>query len=235
MPPVRALSAFAVGAATAVVVLALAVAPFLTPAWVGFEQQRSGAEAWTHFAPADLRHATDAILSDLVLGPPAFDIVVDGLPVLTEREREHMGDVRGVFAGFYALAGICAAVVGAAAIAARGSMHRRVWFWKSVRRGATGLAVGVVGIAIVAVLAFDAAFAVFHQVFFSPGSYTFDPLTDRIVQLFPDAFWFETSLVVGAVVFVLPIGLRRLAGGRIGRPAREVGRDPLQARAAGAR
>ena len=43
--------------------------------------------------------ATDAILADLVVGPPDFDVAVAGTPVLIERERAHMRDVRGVFAG----------------------------------------------------------------------------------------------------------------------------------------
>ncbi len=33
-----------------------------------------------------------------------------------------------------------------------------------------------------------------------PARYTFDPRTDKLVQLFPEAFWSETAIFVGAVV-----------------------------------
>ena len=65
------------------------------PVWVAFEQGRAEATAWTGFSEPELRTATDAILADLVFGPPDFDVAVAGQPVLIERERGHMRDVRG--------------------------------------------------------------------------------------------------------------------------------------------
>ena len=69
-----------IGIATAVVIVAVAIVPFLTPAWVGFEQDRAQATAWTGYTTAELRAATDAILADLVVGPPDFDVTVGGRP-----------------------------------------------------------------------------------------------------------------------------------------------------------
>ena len=74
--------------------------------------------------------------------------------------------------------------------------------------------VGLVAAGIVMAVAFDAAFAVFHALFFASGSWTFDPATDRIVQLFPDQFWFETTAAVGALSFVIAVVVARLAGSR---------------------
>jgi integral membrane protein (TIGR01906 family) len=67
-----------------------------------------------------------------------------------------------------------------------------------------------------AVFAFDAAFEVFHRLFFSAGSYTFDPRTDRLVQLFPEQFWSETAIAVGAVAIVAAL----LTAWQAGRRAR---------------
>ena len=53
------------GIATAVVIVAIAMLPFLTPQWVAFEQGRAQATAWTGYTTPQLRAATDAILSDL--------------------------------------------------------------------------------------------------------------------------------------------------------------------------
>ncbi len=65
-----------------------------------------------------------------------------------------------------------------------------------------------------AVVAFDALFELFHQVFFPAGSYTFDPATERLVQLFPFQFWEETAAVVGVVIVAVALGVAYLAGHR---------------------
>jgi integral membrane protein (TIGR01906 family) len=197
--------------ATAVVITAIAIVPFLSPAWVSLEQGRTGAEQLTGYTTAELRTATDAILADLVLGPPDFDVVVGGAPVLNEREQSHMRDVRGVFAGFGLLA-----VLAAAGLAVALGLARRLGHpgraWAAVRDGARALAIGVVIAGVVAFFAFDAAFEVFHRLFFAGGSYTFDPGTDRLVQLFPFAFWSETTMAVGAVIIALSVVVAMVAG-----------------------
>ena len=59
---------------------------------------------------------------------------------------------------------------------------------------------------VVSIVAFDALFEVFHRIFFAGGTYLFDPRTERLVQLFPDQFWSETSIVLG----ILLLGLARV-------------------------
>jgi integral membrane protein (TIGR01906 family) len=67
-------------------------------------------------------------------------------------------------------------------------------------------------------LLFDTAFTLFHQLFFAEGTWTFDPATDRLVQLFPYQFWTETSVAVAVVGLVLTTAVwavaQRLAGRR---------------------
>jgi integral membrane protein (TIGR01906 family) len=204
--------------ATAVVITAIAIVPFLSPAWVSFEQGRTGAEQLTGYSTAELRTATDAILADLVLGPPDFDVVVGGAPVLNDREQSHMRDVRGVFAGFGLLALLAAAgLVVALGLARRLGHPERAW--SAVRNGARALVIGVVVAGVVAFFAFDAAFEVFHRLFFAGGSYTFDPGTDRLVQLFPFAFWSETTMAVGAVIVALSVVVAVVAGRQARRHA----------------
>jgi integral membrane protein (TIGR01906 family) len=190
---------------------------FLNPVWVAFEQGRSGAAAWTGFSAPDLRRATNEILADLVVGPPAFDVAIDGRPVLNERERGHMRDVRGVFIAFFAVAIVLGAVAVAIALSRPGNDRRTAW--AAVRAGALGLIVALVVGGIVSVIAFDALFEVFHRLFFAGGSYTFDPATERLVQLFPFQFWQETALAVGVVCIVIAGLVAIAAGGRAGRPA----------------
>ena len=168
----------------------------------------------------ELRTATDAILSDLIFGG-AFDVQVNGQPVLEAREQAHMSDVRSVFRGLWVLAAISIggppgrdpSARSGADVAARSGTVPRV------------LAVGVVVLGVVALVAFDQLFETFHEIFFPPGSFLFDPRTDKLVQLFPFDFWQETAIVVGAVDprrsrsswRWSPVGERP---GRPGRPSR---------------
>lgn len=198
--------------ATALVIVAATLPLFLNPVWVAFEQGRAQATAWTGFTEPQLRGATDSILADLVVGPPVFDAEVDGAPVLNERERAHMRDVRGVFIGFFAAALV--GLVGAVAIAARRRGDDRRRSWHAVRTGAIGLVVALVIGGVVSFVAFDALFEVFHRLFFTGGSYTFDPSTERLVQLFPFQFWQETAIAVGAVCIALAAAVAVIAGRR---------------------
>jgi integral membrane protein (TIGR01906 family) len=222
----RVAASIVVAVATAIVILALAILPFLNPLWVSLEQGRSEAAERTGFSPADLRTATHAILADLILGPADFDVAIGGQPVLSAEERGHMRDVRGVFVGFGALALVSVVVLVAAHRLARGGAA----FWRAVRSGAIGIAGAVVVLGLVGLFAFDAAFEVFHRLFFAGGNYTFDPATDRLVQLFPYPFWVETSFAVGAVVLVLAAMVGLLAQRRLGtNPGRQAARQvPLE-------
>jgi len=193
------LASVVIGVATAILIIAVAILPFLTPQWVGFEQGRAQAEGWTGYTTSELREATDSILSDLVFGPPAFDVTVGGRPVLEAREQAHMRDVRNVFVALWVAAVVSVVVL----VAAGWRVRDRARLWRSIRRAAMVLAVGVVALGGVALVAFDTLFEAFHELFFPAGSYTFDPRADKLVQLFPFTFWQETAIVVGVVVVVI--------------------------------
>jgi integral membrane protein (TIGR01906 family) len=202
---------------TALILVAIAIVPFLSPAWVTFEQGRAEAAAWTGFSEPDLRTVTNSILEDLVIGPPTFDVALDGRSVLSASERSHMQDVRAVFAGFFVATAAAAAILGIAFWLGgrRAAPWTRRDAWRALRIGGLGLAAGIVIAGVVVVVAFDLAFEVFHRLFFAGGTYLFDPRTDRLVQLFPEVFWSETAIAVGALALVLAIGTARLAGRRL--------------------
>ena len=200
--------------ATVVVIVAAAVALFFNPIWVAIEQERTGVAAIIGFSPEEVRTATNSILAEFVFGPGTFAVEVDGRPVLNDRERGHMADVRAVVIGFAAIVLMAAVILFAAARAAR----PRTWVWQGVAVGAGLLAGGMLVAGIFVVLFFEAAFEFFHRLLFPAGSYTFDPASDRLVQLFPMTFWSETSIALATVLLVLSLGvaaiaLRRLPAG----------------------
>lgn len=216
----RRLAAAGVAVATVLLVLGIGVAVLFNPPFVAFEQGRAGSTAWTGYSTQELRSATDAILGQLYFGGD-FAVTVRGEAVLDPREQAHMRDVRGVFAGFFIAVLLSGLVLLVAGWRSRGA----AWFWRATRAGAIALSIGVVALGVVSLVAFDALFEVFHRIFFAGGTYLFDPRTERLVQLFPDQFWSETSIVLGVVLLGLAlivalVGGRRAASG--GRPDPEI-------------
>lgn len=201
-------ASLSVALATIPVLVALAILPFLNPVWLGFEQTRSAAAAWTGWSDAEVRTVTDALLHDLILGPPDFATELDGVPVFDPRERAHMRDVRVVFTGVFGVAAGAALLLVVAWRRSRGA----AWVRAGLRLGGSIVAGTVAILAVIFGVAFDAAFEAFHQVFFPAGSYDFDPASARLVQLLPGQLWYETSLAFGLVLFALALGLARLAG-----------------------
>ena len=190
-----------VAIATPCVIVGLSVLVFLNPVWVGFEQDRSNVDRLTDYTATQVHDVTGSILSDLVFGPPNFGATVNGEPVLDSRERQHMADVRTVMGelGFVALmAGLVLVALG---VYSRG----RRWFWWAASMGARVLVGGVIVVGLALTVFFDQAFELFHEIFFAPGTYMFDSGSEKLVQLFPDQFWSETSVALAAVVLVMGV------------------------------
>lgn len=203
-----------VATATALVILGASILPFTSPAYVRGEQDRVGVGSLTGYTSAELDTIAGALLGDLFLWRSDFGVTIDGSPVLSDRERGHMRDVRTVFWGLILVVAAAALVLVRAARGTRADASSRVATWRAVGYGARGLAVAVIVLGLVAALAFTAAFEVFHRLFFSSGTYTFDPATDRLVQLFPMQFWSETTMFLGGVMLALVAGVAWFAGRR---------------------
>jgi integral membrane protein (TIGR01906 family) len=189
-------------------------------------QGRSDVTGLTGYTPAQVQSVTASILSDLVFGPPDFTVALTpgGPPVLDDRERGHMADVRTVILELGLVALIAAALLIGAGVAARG----RRWFWRSVALGGRILAVGVVVVGIAFALFFDQAFETFHEIFFPAGTYMFDPRTEKLVQLFPDQFWSETSVAITVAILILAVATTAVAT-RLGREPEADPKRPTRA------
>ena len=114
----------------------------------------------------------------------------------SEREVEHMVDVKRLMEGTWVAGLVAAGVLGAVLIAAVLRRGRR-WAPAAMIGGAIGVGVIVV-LAVVAVAGFDDAFRQFHLLFFTNDLWQLTS-RDRLIQLFPQRFFFETTLVIGGV------------------------------------
>ncbi len=188
-------------AATIVTIVGVIVALFFNPLWITFEQQRSGVPALTGYTAAQVSETTNAILKDVLIGPPVFAVEVAGQAVLDPSERSHMVDVYNVlriFLPVVVLAGIAAAAIVVA-------NRRAAWVWRAVARGGIALTVAGVAIGGAILFFFDAAFLLFHELFFPQGNFMFDPRTQRLPLLFPDQFWTETSAAIALAGVVVAL------------------------------
>jgi len=204
------LAALVIGPATAFVIVGVTVAALLNPIWVSLGQERAEAGVLSGYGPEELRAATGAILADLVYEPPDFDVALGGKPVLTERERGSLRDVRNAFRTLYVVVAVSAVVVLAGIVPGR----RTPAFWRRVRRGGVGLAIVVLAGGLVGLVFLDAAGEAFRRLVFPTGWFAFDPERDRLVQLFPNQFWVETAITFGALLVVLGASVASWAGNR---------------------
>lgn len=201
LSPAERLGVILVAIATPCAIVGLSVLVFLNPIWVGFEQDRSNVDQLTGYTAAQVHQVTGSILSDLIFGPPNFAVTVDGAPVLDARERGHMVDVRTVMGQLGSAAALAGLVLIAVGIYGRG----RRWFWLAASIGARVLVAGVVVVGLAMTVFFDQVFELFHEIFFAPGTYLFNTTSEKLVQLFPDQFWSETSIALAGVVLLLAV------------------------------
>lgn len=195
------LTALLVGAATVLVILAGSLLVLLSRPFLHRAIDASGSAAALGVSPEQARALSDLTVSELVLGPGSFDFAGPaGARFYDPSEAAHLRDARAVLYGFLGVSG----AVGAAGLLALAHHRRAAWSWRAVSGAGALLSIAVVTLAVVGVLAFEAAFEVFHRIFFPGGNYTFDPSRQRLVQLYPTAFW---QLVAAA------LGTLALAGG----------------------
>lgn len=181
-----------------------------------FKDHASGESVEMELGPLVQQHRTwSAYVTAATTDPP------EPGRFYTADEISHMRDVRGVFDAAKIL--IPAGLFVMALRLQRARARSAETMLRLVQGGAVaaGAAVAIVG--LVAALAFDQAFLLFHQVFFPQGNFLFDPATSNLVRLYPDWYWqgitFRIGLsfiAVAALVAVMAsVGLRRARSTRL--------------------
>lgn len=181
-----AAAALAIGATTAI---------FLTPPVVHSLLSVSDAHTLLGVEPRVAEALSDALVGDL-LTDGAFDVPLGAAPLLSAGERSHLADVGAL------LRVVLVAGLGGLLILAAARWRRSAWLRVAICDGAALIVGGALLAAAAFALAFDATFAFFHGLFFAAGTWTFNPATDRLVQLYPQDFW-----VMAALLFCLVLAL----------------------------
>ncbi len=139
----------------------------------------------------------------------------------TADETSHMTDVRRVLDGAKLL--IPAGFFVMAIRLQRARARSAEAMFRLVRDGSVAAGAAVAFLGIIAALAFEQAFLLFHEVFFPQGNFLFDPATSNLVRLYPDWYWQGITFRIGlsfialaaAVAVAASVGLRRARSTRL--------------------
>lgn len=182
-------------AAVLIALVALTLLIFLLPPVVHALLDLASAPTLLGVESLVARGLSDELVSDLLFGG-TFDAQLNGDPFLSAAERSHLVDVGVLFRGLVLLG------AGALALLSLLAMRRRRWVLQGVRDGAVLLGTGAALVGGAFLFAFDATFTAAHQLLFPAGTWTFNPATDRLVQLYPETFWVAAAIGFCAVLVV---------------------------------
>ena len=115
-------------------------------------------------------------------------------PVYNEREIGHMLDVKNVADVFKSVLWVLAVVVIGGLIILLARSETRALGAKAIKQGGLLSVILVVLIILFMGVAWSLAFTLFHNLFFSSGTWTFY-YTDSLIRLFPEQFWFDFGLL----------------------------------------
>jgi integral membrane protein (TIGR01906 family) len=166
------------------------------------------APAETGVSESELRRASRELIAYFNSSDPAVRIrvEVDGQEeqLFSPREVRHLEDVKELmsvtfFAQELALGYVLVYVVGVFIWSSEGSLR------SLAGQALIGCALTVAILAAIALLAasgFESSWEGFHELFFANDLWQLDPDTDRLIQMFPEEFWFRAVLLVGGLVLL---------------------------------
>lgn len=161
-----------------------------------------GAERASGISEAELIFANGQINDYLVHGRSgALSITVidqggDAVPLFNIRETAHMADVRDLVQVLFGVQ-----IVAVGALMGLAVMMLVLWPPRALAAAAlygSVLTAIILGLAsMIAMSGFDAAWSQFHVIAFANDFWELDPDTDHLIQMFPEAFWFDVTMMIG--------------------------------------
>ncbi len=120
----------------------------------------------------------------------------EGGPLYNANELRHMVDVQRVTQAAFALLAV-GLVLAAAALVALWRANRPGLYRALMQAGVLTWGI-IITIVVLAVAMWDTFFTLFHQLFFEEGTWRF-LYSDTLIRLFPEQFWFDAALTIGAL------------------------------------
>jgi integral membrane protein (TIGR01906 family) len=149
-------------------------------------------------------------------------VLPDGTPAFTEREVEHMDDVRRVFGRALRFELALVVVLALLALGLARTPLRAAVPAGLLAGSLLTLAVAVLAVPVLA-LGFEGFFTRFHELFFDPGTWRF-PTSDTLIRLYPERFWEDVSQIVAGLTLAQAIALAPLSWWWLRRARRGAGR-----------
>jgi integral membrane protein (TIGR01906 family) len=174
----------------------------LTPLYVNFEYNAPGFPQDSFGFTKEDRLYWSQITRQYLLNPAGISYLADlrfpdGTPVYNERELRHMVDVKNVvkIALNVWLASL-ALLIGLGIWARLG----RWWdhYCHGLGRGGWLTVLLIATVLVFVIFGFGVFFVFFHNVFFQSGTWMFE-WSDTLIRLFPQRFWRDIFILVGAL------------------------------------
>jgi integral membrane protein (TIGR01906 family) len=186
-----------------IVVLIAAVRAVASPLFLWVEYHRPGfpADPFGFTTEDRLTYGSAGMDYLFNLAPARYlgDLQHQGRTLFTDSEVSHMADVKLVMLVAMVvgtlLALACVVFMVYLARTAKGGIRR------SLFAGSLWMLVVLIALVVMAVFGWQQFFAGFHSLFFADGTWTFRS-SDALIRLYPNQFWMDAGLVVGALVLV---------------------------------
>jgi len=204
--PIRflALALLAVALPLALVTTNVRVA-FNTAQLYDYSLRRYDAPALTGVPMQELRRANRELIRYFNDDRPLLFLTVqdargERVPLFTPEETAHLADVKALLRRVYrvqegALAYVLVAVVAVFVWAREASIRQLAW---AVLASAALCLAAVAAVGVGAVLGFEGLWASFHSLLFSNDLWRLDITRHHLIQMFPEAFWFDMVMLIGA-------------------------------------
>lgn len=126
------------------------------------------------------------------------------VPLFHPKEVLHMRDVKHLLQRVYAIETLALCFVLAYVVAIclwSGAESLQALAMRALRASILTIAL-VVGFGVVASTGFDALFTRFHELSFGNDFWQLDPATDHLVQMFPQGFWLDATVLIAGLTVV---------------------------------
>ncbi len=180
--------------------------------------RRHDAAGNTGIALGELDYAVGAIVRYFEDDAETLRLLVftDGeeTALFSAEETLHMQDVKGLMRTIFranevALGFVIAYVAGA--VLWSGERSGRDLAKATLAAVGLGAAVGVVA-GVLAIVGFESAWERLHEIIFTNDLWLLDPRTDRLIQMFPEAFWREATFIVVGLALAEAVALVAITG-----------------------